>query len=141
MLLLLAFWLQASNRVLELHAEFQAPPICVWCCVAVAFVAPFGKQSGRFLWSTRAMLWRTIGRVLAAPFFPVRFRDVLVGDILTSMVVVGKDLVHFLCFLQADAFGSASSWITPPTGQTTSRIVSAVKRWSPGSADRARRST
>ena len=106
-LLLLAFWLQASNRVLELHAEFQAPPICVWCCVAVAFVAPFGKQSGRFLWSTRAMLWRTIGRVLAAPFFPVRFRDVLVGDILTSMVVVGKDLVHFLCFLQADAFGSA----------------------------------
>jgi hypothetical protein len=105
-LLLLAFWLQASNAVLELDTVFQGPPIAVWCVVIAAFVMPFGKTTGHWLWSSRHMLWSTLGRVFAAPFYPVLFRDVLVGDILTSMVGVGKDLAHFMCFLQADAFGS-----------------------------------
>ena len=56
------------KQVLELHTQFQAPPILVWSCVAAIFMMPLGKNTGHYLWSTRAMLWRTVGRVLAGEF-------------------------------------------------------------------------
>jgi hypothetical protein len=79
-LLLFAFWLQASNYVLQFSALLrELPPIAVWIIVLVCFFLPGPKLLG----STRRMLQCTLGRVLLAGFFPVIFRDVMTGDILT----------------------------------------------------------
>eukprot|EP01043_Picozoa_sp_COSAG02_P042279 COSAG02_NODE_3582_length_6531_cov_4.696206_6_plen_385_part_00 len=86
-LLLSAFWIQASNTIIEKDIAFTTPPVVVWCIVLVLFCMPCGTQSARFLHSSRAMLKRTIARVLTAPFHPVIFRDVLLGDILTVRAV------------------------------------------------------
>ncbi|EQC41991.1 hypothetical protein SDRG_00838 [Saprolegnia diclina VS20] len=52
----------------------------------------------------RRSLMRTIGRVMAAPFAIVRFRESYVGDILTSLVKVMVDLAWSTCYFASGAF-------------------------------------
>ena len=61
--------------------------------ILVCFFLP----TKRLLGTTRRMLQCTLGRVLCAGFFPVIFRDVMTGDILTSMVKPMNDLGHLSC--------------------------------------------
>ena len=101
-LLLCAFWLQASNYVLRYSALLrELPPVAVWVIVLVFFALP----TKRFLGTTRRMLQCTLGRVLCAGFFPVIFRDVMTGDILTSMVKPMNDLGHLSCYFYTEIGG------------------------------------
>jgi hypothetical protein len=94
-LLLAAFWLQASNYVLR-YSELlrELPPVLVWVIVLTAFFMPGERLYG----STRHMLQKTLGRVLMAGFFPVIFRDVMMGDVLTSLGKPFNDLGHLSCY-------------------------------------------
>lgn len=105
MLLLSAFWLQASRYSPPgcSGTLCELPPVVVWLLVAVAFWLP----GERLLGSSRRMLQRTLGRVLCAPLFPIVFRDVLVGDILTSLVRPMVDLGHLSCYFVSKIGGRA----------------------------------
>jgi len=101
-LLLMAFWLQASNYVLRYSALLrELPPVLVWVVVFTAFFMPGEQLYG----STRHMLQTTLGRVLCAGCFPVIFRDVLVGDILTSLGKPLNDLGHLSCYFYSEIGG------------------------------------
>ena len=103
LLLMSAFWAQAfwekQSDINQLWLEM--PPVVVWVVVICIFLWP-GQQ---FHSTTRHMLQRTLGRVLCAGFFPVIFRDVLLGDILTSMVKPMSDLGHLGCFFYFEMEG------------------------------------
>lgn len=104
-LLLAALWLQASNYVLR-YSELlrELPPVLVWMVVLAVFFMP----GERFYGSSRHMLQKTLGRVLCAGLFPVIFRDVMMGDILTSLGKPMNDLGHLSCyFYRCAVFGVA----------------------------------
>jgi hypothetical protein len=123
---LAAFFLQASNAALAWTDHPGAPPLAAWGLGLALLVLP----APVLLHNSRRVLGETVGRVLLAPFPAVLFRDVLMGDILTSLVRPMCDFAHFSCFLLAGQTGDGT---TQPQNATVLRLdVDACGRSSPG---------
>eukprot|EP01047_Picozoa_sp_COSAG01_P059536 COSAG01_NODE_7162_length_3324_cov_2.125891_2_plen_568_part_00 len=99
---LLSFWVQVSHAWVWLTSEPESPPIVVWVLVLGFFCFP--SRASWSLWSTRRRIVRTLGRVLMAGFVPVMWRDVLLANILSSLVKPLVDLNHFICYSTTESF-------------------------------------
>lgn len=91
------------------------------------------------LTQARSQYWlvRTIGRIVAAPFKPVLFRDFYLADQLASFVIVLYDLEYTLCFFMYDAW-SGTDYCTDANVVTrpiiallplTWRVLQCVRRY------------
>ncbi|EGD72103.1 xenotropic and polytropic murine leukemia virus receptor xpr1 [Salpingoeca rosetta] len=70
-------------------------------CVLVAYWAkPWGSMRRARYW-----LARVVGRMVAAPFFDVRFEDFWLADQFNSLVVILLDLQFTICYVSKSRFG------------------------------------
>ena len=99
---LFAFWVQVSHAWTFFTDEPEAPPLIVWGVVIGFLFLP--TKSEWSCWSTRRRFLRTLGRVLLAGFVPVMWRDVLLANILSSLVKPLVDINHFACYSWTESF-------------------------------------
>eukprot|EP01114_Cavostelium_apophysatum_P021331 TRINITY_DN7416_c0_g1_i1.p1 TRINITY_DN7416_c0_g1~~TRINITY_DN7416_c0_g1_i1.p1 ORF type:complete len:676 (+),score=123.95 TRINITY_DN7416_c0_g1_i1:792-2819(+) len=57
-----------------------------------------------FSFQSKFWFFKTFGRIVAAPFMPVEFRDFFVADQLNSVVIVLTDFEYVVCFFSYDAW-------------------------------------
>ena len=101
-LALCGFWLQVSNAWVYVTDEPESPPIVVWGIVMGFMFWPTRAEWS--LWTSRRRIWRTFVRVLAAGWVPVLWRDVLLANILSSLVKPLVDINHSVCFSITETF-------------------------------------
>ena len=58
-----------------------------------------------FPWNRRELWWSMLWRVLAAPFYPVVFRDGFIGDLLTSLVRVMVPMSYSVAYIFITLYG------------------------------------
>ena len=82
---------EAYNHIDQYGSDFPAKilPICFLTILLGRLVFPPGKR-GRF--------WGTLKYTFMAPFSRSRFRDVFIGDVLTSFVRPGQDILFALSY-------------------------------------------
>eukprot|EP01050_Picozoa_sp_SAG11_P007733 SAG11_NODE_654_length_7909_cov_7.701280_6_plen_277_part_00 len=95
-------WPQASHAWLYVTDEPESPPVAVWVVVLCFLLLP--TRARWSLWSSRRRLLRTFVRVLGAGFFPVMWRDVLLANIVSSLVKPLVDINHFVCYSMTESF-------------------------------------
>lgn len=92
------------NKMLRSHyigEEYtHLVPLLMTLYFAYRLIYPFAS---RRLW------WNMLGRVFAAPFYPVIFRDGYIGDLLTSLVRVFVPLAYSLAILLIVVYGWVSN--------------------------------
>lgn len=61
----------------------------------------------RLVWplNSREVWWSMLGRVLAAPFYPIIFRDGFIGDLLTSLVRVSVPMSYSVAYIAITLYG------------------------------------
>jgi EXS family len=96
-------FIEAFNHIKPKDANSEAPakilPIIFLSVLIVRSVVPPGRR-GRF--------WSTIKFTVMSPFHRVRFRDCFVGDVITSLVRPGQDLLFALSYYVTVIWGSVS---------------------------------
>jgi EXS family len=96
-------FIEAFNHIKPKDADSEAPakilPIIFLSVLIVRSVVPPGRR-GRF--------WSTIKFTVMSPFHRVRFRDSFVGDVITSLVRPGQDLLFALSYYVTVIWGSVS---------------------------------
>ncbi len=68
-----------------------------------------------FYRNTRIWLLKQLGRIVCAPFFPVRFTDFFLADQLTSLVIALYDLEFSLCFVFSDVWTGGNACLVQAT--------------------------
>ena len=101
-LALCGFWLQVSNAWVYVTDEPESPPVLVWGVIVGFLLLP--TRAPWSLWTSRRRILRTFVRVLAAGWVPVLWRDVLLANILSSLVKPLVDLNHSVCYAWTETF-------------------------------------
>lgn len=79
----------------------------------------------------------SLGRVIAAPFFPITFQDYFTAEMLLSSAILLYDLEFTLCFFLVDSFRATEVctydywWLKPTIAMIPSmwRTLQCVRRW------------
>jgi hypothetical protein len=101
-LALSCFWLQVSHAWIYVTDEPESPPVLLWGLLVGFLFLPTRRDWT--LPTTRLRLLRTFVRVLLAGLVPVMWRDVLLANILSSLVKPLVDLNHFVCYSWTESF-------------------------------------
>ncbi len=99
---LCGFWLQVSNAWVFVTDEPESPPVVVWGMVVGFLMLP--TTASWSLWTSRRRILRTFVRVLGAGWVPVLWRDVLLANIISSLVKPLVDINHSACFAWTETF-------------------------------------
>jgi hypothetical protein len=99
---LCGFWLQVSNAWVFVTDEPESPPVLVWGMVAGFLLLP--TTATWSLWTSRRRILRTFVRVLGAGLVPVLWRDVLLANIISSLVKPLVDINHSVCYAWTETF-------------------------------------
>ena len=96
-------FIEAFNHIKPKDANSEAPakilPIIFLSVLIVRSMVPPGRR-GRF--------WSTLKFTVMSPFHRVRFRDAFVGDVLTSMVRPGQDILFALSYYVTVLWGTVT---------------------------------
>jgi len=96
-------FIEAFNHIKPKDADSEVPakilPIIFLSVLIVRSVIPPGRR-GRF--------WSTLKFTVMSPFHRVRFRDAFIGDVITSMVRPGQDLVFAFSYYVTVIWGTLS---------------------------------
>lgn len=96
-------FIEAFNHIKPKDANSEAPakilPIIFLSVLVVRSMVPPGRR-GRF--------WSTLKFTVMSPFHRVRFRDAFVGDVLTSMVRPGQDILFALSYYVTVLWGTVT---------------------------------
>ena len=101
-LALIGFWLQVSHAWVYVTDEPESPPVVVWGLVVGFMMLP--TTAPWSLWTSRRRILRTFVRVLAAGWVPVLWRDVLLANIISSLVKALVDINHSACYAWTETF-------------------------------------
>lgn len=96
-------FIEAFNHIKPKDADSETPakilPVIFLSVLIVRSIFPPGRR-GRF--------WSTLKFTVMSPFHRVRFRDAFIGDVLTSMVRPGQDILFALSYYVTVIWGSVT---------------------------------
>lgn len=96
-------FIEAYNHIKPKDADSETPakilPIIFLSVLIVRSLVPPGRR-GRF--------WSTLKFTVMSPFHRVKFRDAFIGDIITSMVRPGQDILFALSYYVTVIWGTIS---------------------------------